>query len=84
MGVMLAPGNQTIRDRTSTLTSGSPVIRGRRLNMPPPRSEPAILPTCEPTKNACTPKDVMQAVEEDDRKENSEDIVTTVIETLSR
>ena len=84
MGVTLAPGNQTIRDRTSTLTSGSPVIRVRRLNMPPPRSEPAICPTHEPNKNACTPKDVMQVVEEDDRKENSEDIVTTVIETLSR
>ncbi len=40
--------------------------------------------------NKITPKrseairDVLQAVEEDDWKENSDDIATTVIETMSR
>jgi hypothetical protein len=66
MGAMSAPGNQTIRDQTSMLTSGSFVIRARLSNTPPPRREPAIRPTCEPIKNAVAPKDVLQAIEEDD------------------
>jgi hypothetical protein len=66
MGATLAPGNQTIRDRTSMTPSGSSVIRARILNTPRPRRDSAILPTSEPTKNACTPKGVLQAVEEDD------------------
>jgi hypothetical protein len=31
-----------------------------------PRREPVVYTTSEITKNACTPKDVLQAVEEDD------------------
>ena len=66
MGVTLAPGNLTIRDQTSTPMSGSSVIRARLWNTPPPRREPAIRPTSEPIKNAVAPKDVLQAIEEDD------------------
>ncbi len=66
MGATLAPGHQTIRDQTSTLMSGSSVIRARLLNTLSPRTEPAILPTSEPIKNAVAPKDVLQAIEEDD------------------
>ncbi len=66
MGATLAPGNQTIRDQMSTPTSGSSVIRARLSNTPPPRREPAIRPTSEPVKNAVAPKDVLQAIEEDD------------------
>jgi hypothetical protein len=66
MGAALAPGNQTIRDRTSTPTSGSSVIRARLSNTPLPRREPAIRPTREPIKNAVAPKDVLHAIEEDD------------------
>jgi len=47
-------------------TSGSSVIRVRLLDTPPRRRVPTIRPTSEPTKNACTQKDVLQAVEEDD------------------
>ncbi len=83
MGATSAPGNQTIRDQTLTLTSGSSLIRARLLNMPPPRREPAIRPTSKPIKNTLAPKDVLQAIEEDDGKENSEDIATTVIEAMS-
>ena len=66
MGVTSAPGNQTIRDQMSMPTSGSSVIRARLLDTPPRRRVPANSPTSEPTKNSCTPKDVLQAVEEDD------------------
>jgi hypothetical protein len=66
MGATLAPGNQTIMDRTLTPTSGSSVIRVRLLNTPPPRREPAIRPSSEPIKNAVAPNDVLQAIEEDD------------------
>ena len=66
MGATLAPGNQTIRDQTLTPTSVSSVIRARLLNTPLPRREPAIRPTSEPIKNAVAPKDVLQAIEEDD------------------
>jgi len=50
----------------STPTSGSSVIRAKLSKTPPSRRDPVIRPTSEPTKNACTPKDVLQAVEEDD------------------
>ncbi len=66
MGAKSAPGNQTIRDLTSTPMSGSSVIRARLSNTPPPRRESAIRPTSEPIKNALAPKDVLQAKEEDD------------------
>ena len=66
MGATSAPGNQTIRNRTSTPTSGSSVIRTRLSKTPTPRREPVVCPTIEPTNNDLTPKDVLQAVEEDD------------------
>ncbi len=66
MGATSAPGNQTIRDETSMPTSGSSVIRARLSNMPPPRREPANCPISVPIKNAVNPKDVLQAIEEDD------------------
>ncbi len=66
MGATLAPGNQTIRDQMSAPPSGSSVIWERLSNTPPPRRDPANLPTSKPTKNAFTLKDVLQAVEEDD------------------
>jgi len=46
--------------------NGSSVIRARLLKTPPSRKDPVIRPTSEPTSNACTPKDVLQSVEEDD------------------
>jgi hypothetical protein len=64
--------------------SGSSVIRTRLSKTHPSMRDPVNQPTSEPAKTACTPKDVLQAVEEDDRKENSEDIATTFTETMSR
>ena len=66
MGATSAPGNQTIRDEILMPTSGSSVIRARLSNMPLPRREPATCPISVPIKNAVTPKDVLQAIEEDD------------------
>ncbi len=37
----------------------------RLLKTPPSSRDPVIRPTSKPTKNACTLKDVLQAVEED-------------------
>jgi len=42
-------------------TSGSSVIRVRLLKTPPSRRDPVIQLTSEPTKNSCTPKDVLQS-----------------------
>ena len=53
-------------------TSGSSVIRARLSKTSPSRRDPVIRPTSEPTKNACTPKDVMQAVEEDEKSARKE------------
>ncbi len=79
---MGTPGYQSKRKRTLQPMHGSFVVRARLSKVPTMCRKPVKQPTSEPTMNARTLMDELQPIEENDWKESSEDIATTVKEAM--